>query len=198
MATTPCYFDTVLVLLCVTRWWVCDLQQTCTFEKAEFWKNLSVLCWGIHIHRIIVIFHSKLSMVLLLITSWYLHIYAFWLIEYQCHTVFMVICLELGWLIFDPHPSLFSHSLFFCLWHQRGRVGNEYQVAHWRCHRWPWLPDVLVRRCQQWDLSRGLVRVCRGGQTVRRRLQSEVLSLTRACHSYCLFLYSSLSVDCWS
>lgn len=58
-------------------------------------------------------------------------------------------------------------------------------------------PDVLVHWCQQQDLSLGFVRVCRHGQTARRRLPSRVLSLTRACHSCCLFLYSSLSIHCW-
>lgn len=128
----------------------------------------------------------------------------FRLTAYQCHAVVMVICLWLSRLIFDfLLKSCPLSSFFFYLGHQSERRGSrhgEYQVADWGCHSGPggpWLPDVLVHWCQQQDLSLGFVRVCRRGQTVRRRLLSRVLSLTRACHSYCLFLYSSLSVHCW-
>lgn len=37
----------------------------------------------------------------------------------------------------------------------------------------------------------GVDRRCGGG------CRAECCPLTRACHSYCLFLYSSLSVHCW-
>lgn len=131
-----------------------------------------------------------------------------WLIEYQCQTAVMWRYAWLGWLIFDfllkGWPPLLSFALFPSVSGIRVR-GWEVSTVN---IKWligavtvdpsgPWLPDVLVHWCQQQDLSLGFARVCRGGQTVQKRLPSRVLSLTRACHSYCLFLYSSLSVDCW-
>lgn len=57
--------------------------------------------------------------------------------------------------------------------------------AHWISSGWlglsqdpsgPWLPDVLIHWCQQLDLSLGFVRVCLGGQTAWKSLQSGLLS----------------------
>lgn len=100
-------------------------------------------------------------------------------------------------------PALFS-SLSFCLWHRSERMGSrhiEYQVADWGCHSGPQWSLVARCACPLVSTAGFVSRVCEGFVGADRRrgggCRAECCPLTRACHSRCLFLYSSLSVDCW-
>lgn len=80
-------------------------------------------------------------------------------------------------------PPPFSFFLFAFLSLELKRKNRN--STHWISSGWlglsqdpsgPWLPDVLVHWCQQLDLSLGFVRVCLGGQTAWKSLQSGMLS----------------------
>lgn len=132
----------------------------------------------------------------------------------------MEICLWLGWLIFDfllkgcpPNPTPTHHhhhlpcSLFLSFLPSVAPKWEDGKPAHWISSGWlglsQWTP--VEPGCQM-CLSIGVnSRICLSGLrgfvgADRRRgggCRAECCPLTRACHSRCLFLYSSLSVDCW-
>lgn len=171
----------------------------------EFWKDLLAFHWDINIHGPVVIIHCKPSIVDLMVISPYLGFLTDWISMSDCSYGDILVIGQINiWFpverLTDPPPLSFLLSLSGIRvreW-EVGTVNIKWLIGAVTVDRsGPWLPDVLVHWCQQQDLSLGFARVCRGGQTVRRRLPSGVLSLTRACHSCCLFLYPSLSVDCW-
>lgn len=99
-------------------------------------------------------------------------------------------------------PSSWFCTLSFSLRHPIERISwhTEYQVADWASHCRPW--QTLVARCAcplvsaagfvSW-VGKGLS----GWTDGEEEIAEWVLSLTRVCHSFCLFLCSSLPGDCW-
>lgn len=127
------------------------------------------------------------------------------------HCSYRQIFLWLDWLIFDfllnaPRPPL---SLFLSLSSLLSPAleWENGKSAHWISSGWlglsQWTPvDPGCQMCLSIGVNSktcllglwgfvGVDRRCGGA------CRAECCPLTKACHSCCLFLYSSLSVDCW-
>lgn len=117
----------------------------------------------------------------------------------------MEICLWLDWLIFDfvlnGCPTPFSFALFFLL--SPALEWENGKSAHWISSGWLGLSQrTPVDPACQMCLSIGVNSKIHllglwGFVGVDRRCRGVCCPLAKACHSYCLFLYPSLSVDCW-
>lgn len=105
------------------------------------------------------------------------------------------------WFLVEWLPPPHSFALFFLL--SLALEWENGKSAHWISSGWLGLSQrTPVDPACQMCLSIGVNSTIRllglwGFVGVDRRWRGVCCPLTKACHSFCLFLYSSLSVDCW-